>query len=476
MEFRSEMKNCNQQLFDFSSFINNIAIKTDAGEMLTYGELQTEADRLKVYMDGKKLAFCLCSNTIPSIVGYVAFLQAGVATVLLDAKKDRDLLNNLLSIYHPNFIWAPKEMEFGSMLAEMNGYALYEHSQTLMDINSDLSLLLTTSGSTGSPKLVRLTQKNLKSNADSIADYLHITEKDRPVTSLPMYYSYGMSVINSHFIKGATLLLTEKTVFDKEFWDFVKRERATSIAGVPYTYEMLKRLRFFRMNLPDLKTMIQAGGKLNAAIVKEYIEFAKSNGKEFIVMYGQTEAAPRMSYLPFEKALDKYSSIGIAIPGGKFCLRDENNMDIEVPDEDGELVYMGENVCMGYAEKPEDLSKGDENNGILHTGDVAKRDRDGYYYITGRMKRFVKMWGNRVNLDTIEQLVKPLTTNCACVGDDNKITVFLTDSSYEKKVISYLAEKTKLNIRAFEIKVLEEIPTKASGKIDYSQLKQLLDL
>lgn len=474
MEFRSEMKNSNLQLFDFSSFINNTAIKTDGGEMLTYGELQTEVDRLKVFFTGKKLAFCLCSNTIPSIVGYVAFLQAGVATVLLDAKKDMDLLNNLLSIYHPNYIWAPKEMEYGNILLEMKDYALYEHSKALMDIHPDLSLLLTTSGSTGSPKLVRLTQKNLKSNAESIAVYLHITEEERPVTSLPMYYSYGMSVINSHFIKGAKLLLTEKTVFDKDFWDFVKRERATSIAGVPYTYEMLKRLRFFSMNLPDMKTMIQAGGKLNAAIAKEYIEFAKSNGKEFIVMYGQTEAAPRMSYLPFEKSLEKYASIGIAIPGGRFSIRDVDDNEIVKPDTDGELVYFGDNVCMGYAESLEDLGKGDENHGVLHTGDVAMRDSDGFYYITGRLKRFVKVWGNRVNLDAIEQLVKPFTTSCACVGVDDKITVFLTESSLEKKVIPFLAEKTRLNIRAFDVKLIDFIPTKVSGKIDYAQLQHYL--
>ena len=474
MEFHSEMKNSNQQLFDFSSFIDNTAIKTDGGEILTYGELQSEADRLKVYLTGKKLAFCLCSNTIPSIVGYVAFMQAGVATVLLDAKKDRDLLNNLLSIYNPNYIWAPKGMGFGNILAEMKGYALYDHSQTLMDIHPDLSLLLTTSGSTGSPKLVRLTQQNLKSNAESIADYLHITEEERPVTSLPMYYSYGMSVINSHFIKGATVLLTDKTVFDKEFWSFVKREGATSIAGVPYTYEMLKKLRFFKMDLPCLKTMIQAGGKLNAEIAKEYIEFAKSSSKEFIVMYGQTEAAPRMSYLPFENALEKYASIGIAIPGGRFSIRDVDDNEIVKPDTDGELVYFGDNVCMGYAESPDDLVKGDENRGILHTGDIARRDDDGYFYISGRMKRFVKIWGNRVNLDAIEQLVKPITTNCACVGVDDMITVFLTDNSNTEKVKVYLSEKTKLNIRAFEVRRIEVIPTKSTGKVDYSQLQELL--
>lgn len=474
MESRSEKGNNEKQLFEFSSFIYNTAIKTDSGEILTYGELQSEANRLKVCLSGKKLAFCLCSNTIPSIIGYVAFIQAGVATVLLDAQKDRELLNNLLSIYHPNYVWAPREMGFGNVLAEMNDYALYEHSQTLIDIHPDLSLLLTTSGSTGSPKLVRLTQRNIKSNAESIAKYLHLTECERPVTSLPMYYSYGMSVINSHFIKGATLLLTDKTVFDKEFWSFVKEEKATSIAGVPYTYEMLKRLRFMEMDLPNLKTMIQAGGKLNAAIAKEYMEWAKAHDKEFIVMYGQTEAAPRMSYLPFENAIEKYSSIGIAIPGGKFSLRDVDDKEIDSPNVDGELVYMGDNVCLGYAESLEDLSKGDENHSVLHTGDIARRDEDGFYYITGRMKRFVKIWGNRVNLDAIEQLIKIVTTNCACVGVDDKITVFLTDNSYSDDIVSLLANKTKLNIRAFEIKLINEIPTMGSGKIDYAHLQNLI--
>ena len=179
-------------------------------------------------------------------------------------------------------------------------------------------------------------------------------------------------------------------------------------------------------------------------------------------------------YLPFEKSLEKYASIGIAIPGGRFSIRDVDDNEIVKPDTDGELVYFGDNVCMGYAESLEDLGKGDENHGVLHTGDVAMRDSDGFYYITGRLKRFVKVWGNRVNLDAIEQLVKPFTTSCACVGVDDKITVFLTESSLEKKVIPFLAEKTRLNIRAFDVKLIDFIPTKVSGKIDYAQLQHYL--
>ena len=218
--------------------------------------------------------------------------------------------------------------------------------------------------------------------------------------------SFGISILNSHLVSGATILLTDKSIAQKEFWNFIKQEKATSLSGVPYTFEMLKRLRFFRMDLPSIKTITQAGGKLRADLVKEYIDGAIATNKQFIVMYGQTEATARMSYLPWEVASEKYASIGVAIPGGVFELQDENLKVITCCDVDGELVYRGANVSMGYAETQSDLTKGDENNGILYTGDIARRDADGYYYITGRMKRFVKVFGNRVNLDAIEQILK----------------------------------------------------------------------
>ena len=461
-------------LFDFSDYIDNIAIKTDTGLEVSYRELQERSNNIKKLLEPNRIAFCLCTNTVSSIVGYIAFVQCGVPVVLLDAHKDFELLWRLKEIYRPNYIWAPKEKVFGDSLFEDDLYRLNICSNEPVEIYQGTALLLTTSGSTGSPKLVRLTQNNLRSNAESIAKYLKIDEYERPITSLPMYYSYGLSVLNSHFIMGATVLLTNKLFMDKKFWDFAKTEGATSIAGVPYTYELLKQLRFFHMDLPTLKTMIQAGGKLNADIVKEYIEFAKEKDKRFIVMYGQTEAAPRMSYLPFEQSSEKYSSIGIAIPGGKFSLHDSDDTEILVSEKDGELVYEGDNVCLGYAEVREDLSKGDENQGILHTGDVARRDADGFYYITGRMKRFVKIWGNRCNLDAIEQLIKPLTTNCACIGEDDKITVFITDSSLNDDVKNYLSRKTGFNCHAFNVIVIDEIPKKESGKIDYSALKNSL--
>ena len=422
-------------IFGIDTYKSRLAIIADDGTRLTYGELaERVAARAKELQRGV-LQFCLCKNSIESIVEYLACLEAGAPVVLLDATKDPETIENLRKIYKPG--------------------------ET--KCHPDLALCLTTSGSTGSPKLVRLTKRNILVNAESIAEYLQIDENERPITMLPMYYSYGLSIINSHLLKGATILLTDKTYAQREFWNFLKENEATSMSGVPYTWELLRRLRFMRMDLPSVKTMTQAGGKLNAEIALEYIRWAKSVGKQFIVMYGQTEATARMSYLPWERAEEKYASIGVAIPGGEFSLA-----------EDGELIYQGENVSLGYAECAEDLMKGDENHGVLHTGDMARVDEDGFYYITGRKKRFVKVWGNRCNLDQVEQIVKSVTTSCACAGVDDKITVFTTTDGFEQEIKTLLSTKTGLNPVAFQVKVIDAIPVKDSGKIDYQLLQQML--
>ena len=460
------------RLFDFSQFTEQTALVEEFGKKVSYGQLQTIADGIAKNIKPKSLVFCLCTNTVPSIAGYIAFIQNSFPVLLLDAKKSDDLLQRLLDIYSPYYIWRPTTSTQGKSLYAYDNYSLYAYSEENVPVHSDLSLLLTPSGSTGSPKLVRLTENNITSNAESIIEYLGITSEEKAVTSLPMYYSFGMSVINSHLHCGASLLLSDKTVMQGEFWKFVKEQQATSIAGVPYTYEMLRRLRFFRMDLPHLKTMIQAGGKLNADIVKEYADNAQKVGKRFFVMYGQTEAGPRISYLPFNMAEQKPSSIGMAVPGGKLSIHDSNGTPISEPDVDGELIYEGPNVCMGYAESKEDLVKGDENHGILHTGDVARFDKDGFFYITGRMKRFVKIWGNRCNLDSIEQLLKPICPDCACTGDDEEIQVYITDKRLSANHIrEYLSEKTHLNISAFFIYIIDKIPRTTSGKILYNTLK-----
>ena len=343
------------------------------------------------------------------------------------------------------------------------------------ELFQDLALLLTTSGSTGSPKLVRLTYRNICENARSIAEYLHITDKERPVTMLPMSYSYGMSIINSHVLMGATVILTGHDILTAAFWERVKQENVSSLVGIPYTYQMFSRLRLTEMELPALKTLTQAGGKLPYELHQKFGEWSLNTGRRFFVMYGQTEAAPRMAYLPPDKTMEKCGSMGIAIPGGELKLIDETGAEITAPDTVGELVYHGPNVAMGYAECAADLAKGDEWHGTLHTGDMAKRDSDGYFFIVGRKKRFIKVFGNRVNLDDTERLLSAAFSDAefACIGQDDLLCVYTTLKTEEqhRAASEYLAQTTRLPAKVFHIFFIEAIPKNPAGKTLYSQLE-----
>lgn len=339
-------------------------------------------------------------------------------------------------------------------------------------LHPELGLLMTTSGSTGSPKLVRQSKENVFINAAAIVDYLEIGEFDRAITTLPMSYTYGLSIVNSHLLAGAELLLTDISIMQREFWKFFHKEKATSFAGVPYTYEMLKRLKFTDMMLPSLKYMTQAGGRLRNDLHKEFAEFAETSRKRFYVMYGQTEATARMSYLPYMNSLKKVGSIGVAIPGGAIFLEDENGNQIEEPHVAGELVYHGRNVTYGYATCLEDLAKEDENKGVLHTGDMAEMDEDGYFFIVGRKKRFLKIFGNRVSLDECEDLIeKKYSLECACTGKDDEMHIFITGKVGAEVVAEFISGKTGLNPKAFVVKHIEKIPRSGSGKKAYGELE-----
>jgi acyl-CoA synthetase (AMP-forming)/AMP-acid ligase II len=337
-----------------------IAIISDAQESFTYEWLLEKSDLFAREINvSKSLIFILSSNSVSSLVGYISSIENGHLALMIDNKINQILLNNLIENYKPNFLWVPSNISNlfpnNEIVFQFMNYDLILISENQVDFNPKLKLLLTTSGSTGSPKLVRLSEENLLSNAKSIIQYLNINESEKPVTLLPMHYSYGLSIINSHLLTGATILLTDKSIFQKELWELIKTHKATSISGVPFTYQMLKKLRIFRMDLPYLKTFTQAGGRLAKDIILDFVEYCEKANKRFITMYGQTEATARMSYLPFEKSRSKAGSIGIPIPGGHFKIINEHGDGVDEANVEGELVYFGRNVCLGYAEKINDL-------------------------------------------------------------------------------------------------------------------------
>ena len=453
---------------------NNAAI-SEEGENISYAKLEDFAKYLEDKIPKRSLVFSLNKNSCGSLVGYFSFLKNKVVSLMLEANMDFELLEKLIATYNPEYLWLPKEniskFPKGKVIFSVYDYSLLKlQDSSKCQMNKDLALLLATSGSTGSPKLVMLSYENIKSNALSIIEYLSIDQNERPITTLPMSYSFGLSIINSHFYAGATILLTNRSLFEKEFWAFLKTKKGTSLSGVPYTYEILKKLRFTRMNLPSLVTLTQAGGKMNNDLNKEFAEFCLENKKHLFVMYGQTEATARMSYLPYEYSLSKLGSMGVAIPGGEFSIITDNGQVIKDNNIAGELVYKGRNVSLGYAECRKDLSKEDENKGVLVTGDIAKRDKDGFYYIVGRKKRFVKIFGNRVNLDETERLLKNIVSDCACVGTDDQMSIFISDETRIDDVRSFISSKTGIHHSAFSVIFIDAIPKNSSGKTIYSEL------
>ena len=468
-------------MWDFKAYSETTAVFCENGKSFTYADLDQIGAELAHAVGRRCLVFCLCSNTFGSLIGYTAFLNHRIVPLMLDAHIDSDLLNHFLAEYRPDYLWVPSEQVAnfdGQKVYESCGYALIKRAdENVYPLYDELALLLTTSGSTGSPKFVRQSYENIKANTASIVEYLKLDSTERPITTLPMNYTYGLSIINTHLAVGATIILTRATLMQREFWTLFTEQKATSFGGVPYTYEMLDKLMFFRRKLPSLRTMTQAGGKILPTLHQKFAEYAEREGKKFVVMYGQAEATARMAYLPADKSLEKCGSTGIAIPGGRFDLIDEKGEKITTPETVGELVYTGDNVTLGYAICGSDLAKGDERNKILQTGDMAKFDSDGYFYIVGRKKRFLKIFGNRVGLDETERLIKSYFNDleCACAGVDDAMYVFITNGEKSSEIKKFLTEKTHLNPSAFHIKTLSVIPKNDAGKTLYRELEQFYD-
>lgn len=459
---------------------DRVAAIDDEGRSLTYGELSAICGRLGAVVEQRRVALVLSRNTIDCLSACVALVQNGVVPLLVDANSDAAAIERFVDLYRPEYVACPEDAAaslpgFAESFA-LGNYRLLVSTAPFADpVHEDLGLLMPTSGSTGSPKLVRQSRDNLRANGASIIEYLGIAADDRPVTSLPMHYTYGYSVVNSHLLVGATLLVTDRSVIEKGFWSFVDEQSATSLAGVPYTYQMLQRLRFSRMSLPALRTLTQAGGKMTPALITEFAQHAADTGRRFFVMYGQTEATARMSYVPSERALEKAGSIGIPIPRGEFFLVDADGAVIDEVGVEGELGYRGPNVTMGYAQSRDDLTTGDERSGSLLTGDVAYRDAEGYYYITGRRNRYVKVFGKRVSLDDVEQMAHTVVSEVACLGVDDEVQVWITDEAAAAALKQSLAERTAIHPSAFKVRVTHDLPRTSAGKVDYRALAERQD-
>ncbi|WP_341998155.1 AMP-binding protein [Microbacterium sp. LWH7-1.2] len=428
------------------------------GTRIDYAELAERVTRRRDELGAvRRLVMVAAGNTVEPIVTYLAALEGGHPVLLVSGEEDdasRAHRTSLIARFDPDVVahggpsgWTLDERRPGS-----------RH-----EFHPDLAVLSSTSGSTGSPKLVRLSVENVRSNAAAIAEYLRLTPSDRAATTLPPQYCYGLSVINSHLLTGASLLLTERSVADEEFWTRARAHAVTSFAGVPYTFELLEARGFDGADLPSLRYLTQAGGRMTPDAVRRFAHLGRERGFELFVMYGQTEATARMAYLPPDLALTHAGAIGRPIPGGAF------RIDTVDGAESGELVYEGPNVMMGYAHGPEDFALG-RTVTELRTGDVARLRTDGLYEIVGRMNRFVKVFGLRLDLDRVENLLAEEGIEVRAASADERLLLFATSERAAARARERAAALTGVPARVIGAYAVSEFPRTSSGKRDYAAL------
>jgi acyl-CoA synthetase (AMP-forming)/AMP-acid ligase II len=462
---------------------NRVALIDGAADASwTYGELADEVSRRRDSLAGaeKRLLFLFCRNDLSSVAWYLAAVEAGHAVALLNGQIDAQLAANLISLYRPEWVLASAPVDAVDSLCSLD-FKDYESSGAAefwrrrrfdsAPPHPDLALLLSTSGSTGSPKFVRLHRANVEANAESIRQALAIGEQDVPVAHLPIHYSYGLSVVNSHLLAGASILLMREGLVSPAFWEAIRRYRVDLFSGVPYTYQMLRRLGLDKVNAPTLRIMTQAGGKLDNGNIAHFHERMTERQGRFFTMYGQTEATARISVLPSTELPRKLGSAGRAIPGGAMRIHDKHGDPVAGPDIEGELVYNGPNVMLGYATQREDLAKGDELGGCLFTGDRARLDAEGNVFVLGRSMRDAKLFGLRINLDELEAFVKR-NGPAAAVANSDSVVIFCefgTEAAHSE-IRAALAAKLKIHRSAFEFRRVDKLPTKDTGKVNYEDL------
>lgn len=461
---------------------DSVAIKDDSGREITYGELIQESADFFEHFEKGDFVFHLTRNTIPTFVAHYSFVSNGVISLVLSSGIDPQLLENLLDVYAPNFIVTddpefslPESVE--AMATSTAGKNLITRLNDKKHVFSpELEFLMSTSGSTGSPKLVKYKKGNLHINALNVAYSFGWSDKEYALGDLPLNYTMGLNVVNAHLATGAKVFLTNYNVITPQYWEIVRNEKITNITGVPFTFEMMKRLKVLNQHFPYLKTLSQGGGKMDHDLFNDIAEYAKKNDMRFIASFGTTETSARMMLLDPEKALEKTGSIGKPIRDGKVYLIDENNEKIDQPFTNGELVYEGPNVTMGYAVKLSDLEKEDEFQGVYRTGDLAYFDEEGFYYIVGRLKRFIKVSGKRIGLDEVERLIKKEYDNhpAAVVGEDELLKVIVEeDFPFEDRELrKNLARKIEVNPLNIKIFRLREIPLNDSGKTLYAKINE----
>jgi len=497
--------------------LHNMVLKVPDAEAIIYGETRVTYEQL--WLTSLSVAHLLSKQNLqkhdriaillensPEYVAtyYGAQAAGGVAVGLNTAAKARDLEN---WIRHSGATWLfadASHTELSNLIqacgkdikivlvgenntihTEFTWNNIVNSKNKEFDLSNvtnsnDPAAIIYTSGTTGNPKGVTLSNKNLVTNIESILAYLKLTENDRILNVLPFYYTYGNSILHTHLAVGGSIILENSMMYPHRVLEKMVSEKVTGFSGVPSTFALLLgRTNLRDYDLSTVRYMTQAGGPMPPANIEQLLEAVPHI--QFFVMYGQTEASARLTYLPPDKIFEKLGSVGIPIPGVEIEIHDEHNKVVN-EGVTGEICARGENIMLGYWNDPES-TKQVIKNGWLHTGDLAHVDSDGFLYIDGRSSDMIKSGANRISPKEIEEVIAELkeVLEVAVVGaPDNilgqiiKAVIVLRpgENLDTKDVKAYC----KRNLADYKIPKLidftDTIPKTASGKIQRYKLQE----
>ena len=456
-------------------FKKNFAIYYD-GNLKSYNDLLKESNSFSILFKSKKVIFVLAENCYEFIVCYVAAIRSDLAIMIVNPNINKKSFLELKKKYLPEYIFCRSIFLVSTnykAIKVFNNFSLFNNiHKHNYDINKEISCLLNTSGTMGHIRFVKLSSKNLLTNSIAISKALKIKANDTAITTMPPYYSYALSIINTHLMRGAKIIINNYSLVDKRFWDIFNNIKPTNLNGVPYFYEVLNKIKFEKIKLMNLKFITQAGGQLECNLKKKLLDFCKINKIKLYIMYGQTEASPRISVLPSNLSAANLTSVGFPLQGVKVWIEDEHNKKINKSNIEGNIICKGENIFMGYSESFKDLKHKNKINKILKTGDVGYIDKNGLLYITGRKKRISKIFGIRLSLDHLEKSLKKYNYNCVCIENNHQIKIYIKRNDRKKFNISnfnkIFMNITNLAPKFFKVKLVNDFPRNKIGKIIYN--------
>lgn len=442
-------------------------------QVITYGELYDLGSSLVSHVPSRSLVFLISDWSIATIAFYVGCIEKRIPIALLPKTISLTALEELSSLYKPTFIMTSEEkteIHVRNYAKKYNANAFQGNFVGLSEVHPDLAILISTSGTMGTPKFVRLSYNNIEINAKSIVSGLGMQEGDRAITTLPMSYSYGLSILNTHLICGGTIFLNDNSVIEKKFWDQLEQFEISTFAGVPTTYEMILRTQIERITRTSLRYVTQAGGPFKVESLLKFLQACKEKDLNFYKMYGQTEATARISILPSEELSNAPESVGYPVEGGSISIQKSEEFKFS-SNEVGEVIFQGQNVSMGYANSKRDLSSGDVNLGTLRTGDFGYTDSSGRLYVMGRFDRVIKLDGIRVDLQEVEKSLREYDLDVVALNGNEKLVLVLENRNWTDEAKHNAFDLLNVSMSRIMFTSVGNFPRKSTGKIDYEVLR-----